>query len=223
MTYAPNEAGCGYVPLALPATSDEHAKLFFDVLDSGFADMHQLLVFRRALAGKPVGYRWATPLALMALTDTCANLFWTGPKATKGREKFKTFIVNDYRWKLDQPEHITASEIADLLWNRLRGPLVHRLGLKGTHRRIDDVVFSEMAVLSTAELGEIERGSERPWQASVSRDLRTARVTVQMEGWYWGLRKSVESLLGDSARLEHVVSRLRTGDFDPDKPCLPAT
>ena len=220
MNEALDAAGHGYVSLAFPVHSDPHAAALFNALNAGFADMHRLLVFRRPADGMPVGHRWATPLALMALTDTCANLFWTGEKG-KGWPIFQQFVLHDYSWKLDPPESITATEIADLMWNRLRGPLVHRLGLKAINRRIDNVVFSEMAVLSTADLGRIERMSERPWQASVSRDLLNARVTVQMEGWYWGLRKSVESLLGEPVRLEHVVSRLRSGEFDPDKPCLP--
>lgn len=91
-----------------------------------FADIRELIIAR----GQSGGLSIATLLSV--LTDSAANLFQPGVK--EPADRFKKFVFDNFPWADDKPFGLEPRDAVDLMWEIVRTPAVHRLGLQPERR-----------------------------------------------------------------------------------------
>jgi hypothetical protein len=171
-------------------------------ISNQFADIRELIIAR----GQSGGLSIATLLAV--LTDSAANLFQPGIK--EQAERFKKFVLENFPWGADKPDGLQPEDAVDLMWEIVRAPAVHRLGLQ------PEPPFEVRYVLlfspTDEGMSKIELSANRPFsEPTIKFDGRT--LTIQLESWYWALRYAVVEAVNTKEKVAAVRAHLQAGDF----------
>jgi hypothetical protein len=116
-------------------------------------DIRELMI-ARSLDG---GLSAATLLAV--LTDSAANLFVPGEM--EPGERFKKFLNDNFPWEDDTPYGIEREDALDLMWEIVRTPAIHRMGLQP-----DDLFKVKFVMLHSPtdeRMMQLETDDERPF------------------------------------------------------------
>ena len=121
------------------------------------------------------------------------------------RDRFKSIIVDHYPWA-DKPNmQFTHDQWAEEIYRTYRNSMAHALGIEGKGNRVK---LFRIRVKSgngasghnEKKLEAIELSASRPaWSATLRKD--SSRTILHLEGFYWGIRKLIESLSASSARM----------------------
>jgi hypothetical protein len=142
------------------------------------------------------------------LTDSAANLFQPGIK--EQAERFKKFVLENFPWGADKPDGLQPEDAVDLMWEIVRAPAVHRLGLQ------PEPPFEVRYVLlfspTDEGMSKIELSANHPFsEPTIKFDGRT--LTIQLESWYWALRYAVVEAVNTKEKVAAVRAHLQAGDF----------
>jgi len=167
-----------------------------------FADIRELIIAR----GQSGGLSIATLLSV--LTDSAANLFQPGVK--EPADRFKKFVFDNFPWADDKPFGLEPRDAVDLMWEIVRTPAVHRLGLQPDPPF--DVRYVVLFAPTDEGMSKIELSADRPFsEPTIKFDGRT--LTIQLESWYWVLRYAIVSAVNTKEKVEAVRAHIKAGDF----------
>jgi hypothetical protein len=166
------------------------------------ADIRELMIAR----GPDGGLSIATLLAV--LTDSAANLLQPGVK--EPADRFKKFVNDNFPWHVDAPYGLVPQDATDLLWEIVRTPAVHRMGLQPNPPF--QVRYVMLFTPTDELLSQIETSADRPFsEPTIKFDGRM--LTVQLESWYWALRRAVINAVDTKDKVAAVVKHLQSGDY----------
>ena len=168
-----------------------------------FADIREFMIAR----GPEGGLSIAT--LLVVLTDSAANLLQPGIKEPSDR--FRRFVNDNFPWAVDPPFGLVVEDAVDLMWEIVRAPAVHRMGLQPADPPFE-VRYVILFSPTDERLSQIEMSAERPFSDPTIRfDGRT--LTIQLESWYWALRQAIIKAVDTQEKVSAIGDHLRRGDF----------
>jgi hypothetical protein len=126
-------------------------------------------------------------------------------KLGDNRDRFKSTIVDHYPWAEEPSLQFTHDQWASEVYRTYRNSMAHALGVE---KKGDRMEFLRIRIRSSdrirghseKKLEAIELSASRPaWSATLRKD--SSRTILHLEGFYWGVRKLIESLSASSARM----------------------
>jgi hypothetical protein len=190
-----------YERLAWPPVSSPVSSILSQI-SYQCADIRELMIAR----GRDGGLSIAT--LLVVLTDSAANLLQPGIR--EAPERFKKFVNDNFPWVVDRPFGLSGQDATDLMWEIVRTPAVHRMGLQpdGPFEVRYVILFSP----TDERLSQIELSVDRPFSdPTIKFDGHT--LTVQLESWYWALRQAIIKAVNTQEKVTAIVDHLKRGDF----------
>jgi hypothetical protein len=121
------------------------------------------------------------------------------------RDRFKSIIVDHYPWTEEPSLQFTHDQWASVIYRTYRNSMAHALGVEGKGERVEFLRIrtkssNRIRGHSEKKLEAIESSASRPaWSATLRKDA--SRTILHLEGFYWGIRKLVESLSTSSVRM----------------------
>jgi hypothetical protein len=227
-----------YYPLNPHPNTPDPVKIFLrDHVDMQFHDVHIMLRLPLPAQGLDAGCNFAAAHVLLALISGVAMvLFYKknddfGKPVTSGSgARFKEVLKQYYPWddalRIPHPSSIpvTMQERIDVLYDLLRNPLAHELGvISSTHHRklkIYNTIIDRIYIdkheppLTEEQIEQIELSPTRPHNV---RDLIIPQfpdkdgkntVHIVVHTLYWGVRHLVENLTAQPTLMAHAVQYL---------------
>jgi hypothetical protein len=124
------------------------------------------------------------------------------------RDRFKSIIADHYPWSAEPSLQFTRDQWASEIYRTYRNSMAHALGVEGKGDRVEFLRIriksgNRIRGHSEKKLEAIELSAIRPaWSATLRKD--SSRTILHLEGFYWGIRKLIESISTSSARMAVV-------------------
>ncbi len=204
-----------YQPLNLDASTPPAVKRLIDRLERlSFSDAHTMLRLPIPNYRLAAGCNFAiTQVLTTAIGGLSTTLYRHGN--TDG-ERFKGLLTQHYPWSLEPRQDVPAAEAARVIYEVIRNPLTHDLGLdlhgksKGIKVKIKRIQrANSKGGLPERWIEQLERGPLRPKMSPAVTVRRDANVLL-VEALYWGLRRMVESMTRDPALIARAEVFLST-------------
>lgn len=192
-----------YHPLTLPSRlSGPEVKLIRDQLEPHLEDVHTML--RLPVAGDPglrAGCNFAIAQVLLAVVAGASVTLYQ-PSALRSRggrgQLFREILTNHYPWneELSISGRVVGNDAARILYDLLRNPLAHALGVIDP---ADSLGFTSFEVMkgsfAEADIEATERAVARPvdWTDPTLRQDGT-KLTLWVRSFYWGVRRMIENV-----------------------------
>jgi hypothetical protein len=123
--------------------------------------------------------------------------------ATDG-ERFKGLLVDHYPWTLEPYQNVSTREAARVVYEVIRNPLTHDLGLdlRGRSKGLQVKVKrwqrpNQKGGMPEKWIENLEAGPSRP-NISSAVTVRSGAQVLLVEALYWGLRRMVEGMTRDA-------------------------
>lgn len=202
-----------YQKLTLDSSTPPTVRRLIDRLERiSFSDVHTMLRLPIPNYGINAGCNFAiTHVLLTTVGGISTTLYRRGNKDWK---RFQGLLRNHYPWNLEPTQTATPAEAARIIYEVIRNPLTHDLGLD-LHRKSGGgkvIIKRLQRSKQKGGLGEhwienLEKGVVRPKMSSAVTVQPDARVLL-VEGLYWGLRRMIEAMTRDSQLMARAESYL---------------
>ena len=133
----------------------------------------------------------------------------------KNGARFRGLLVEYYPFGSEPTNSVPVSEAARTLWSVFRNPLAHDLGFDLEKKAKTPVVKVFRVVTNQGRRGltekrieALENTSLRPVILKPTLQVRTDATVLSVDALYWGVRRMVENLLGDTARVQAAEKNL---------------
>ncbi len=200
-----------YHPLFLPQdTPNELRHLVKDVFDTAFKEVRFLLRTNTPDSNEKGSLQISIAVLLLALADSAAQLFDNSELDNKN--KFIHFMNKNYPWDLDPPDALNIQQACEWLWDA-RCSLVHRRGLSfgGNRKKYKIGRIHSQTENSLLHLEQLK--NMRPYsEGSVGEN--DDRIIFWLDGFYWGLRITIENVLNNSENQTTILEHLKSGKWD---------
>lgn len=116
--------------------------------------------------------------------------------------RFREFLEQYYPWEY---EDLDKGQVSEILWQFLRNPLVHALGIlpvTGMPGSINSIQVNKSAI-NLEEILELENIPRSLWLSSTF-ELEHSTFHVNVPPLYWGLHQLFRNLLSDASQM-HLV------------------
>jgi hypothetical protein len=190
-----------YERLRWPPVSERLSSVL-SLMSHQLADIRELMIVRAPNGVLSV----ATLLAVM--TDSAANLL--EPSEKEHSDRFRKFLKDNFPWTDDRPYGLEVADAIDLLWEVVRTPAVHRLGLQ------PDPIFQVKYVMIFTVTDETMSALELSDESSLSEPtikFDGTTLTIQLESWYWGLRRAIVNAVNTKAKVDAIATHIQSGAF----------
>jgi hypothetical protein len=117
-------------------------------------------------------------------------------------DRFKEFLESYYPWEY---EFLDKRQVGDILWQLLRNPLVHALGIlpfTGLSQSINRAQINKSA-LSLEQVLELENIARPHWLSSTF-ELVNSTFHVNVPPLYWGLHQLFRNLFSDTNQMRLI-------------------
>lgn len=151
------------------------------------------------------GCNFAIAQVLMATVSGVSTTLYSysGGKGTR----FKGLLIDYYPWGQEPAQSLTPEQSADIIYSVFRNPLTHDLGQDIEKKAKTPLVKIKRLVTKNKTRGlpekaieKIENTAKRP-NMSPTVTTRSDATVLLVEALYWGLRKMIEELTADKARI----------------------
>jgi hypothetical protein len=204
-----------YHPLNPAPNTPDPVKIFLrDHVDMQFHDVHVLLRLPMHEQGLDAGCNFAAANVLLALIGGMSRVLYK-TKLRGDENHFKGVLKDYYPWgdELKTPligDSVTQEEGADILYEVVRNPLVHELGIVDRNKKdrckvrntyIDRILIKKHKTgLSEEQIEDIECSLTRPSIVPNTIVLKfpdengNNTVDILVAALYWGVRRMAENL-----------------------------
>lgn len=188
-----------------PATKPRVRGLIQRVEDHYLRDVHAML--RLPVPGSEItaGCNFAIAQVLLAIVSGVSVTLYEHSGGKGGR--FKQLLVDYYPWSEEPVPVHDREETAAMIYSLVRNPLTHDLGVDlETKHRTRSVTVKRLTT-DHETCGHTEAGVEaleidaRPVSLSPTMTVEADRVVLLVEAFYWGIRRMLQKLSADSARV----------------------
>jgi hypothetical protein len=202
-----------YQPLILDPSTPPSVKRLIDRLENlSFNDVHTMLRLPVRNYRLDPGCNFAIAQVLMTVIGGISTTLYR--QGTNDGERFKGLLKNHYLWDLEPTRDVTTDEAARIIYQVLRNPLTHDLGLdlhghsKGKKVKVKRLQRSaHKGGLTERWIEKLEREPTRPKMSSAV-TVRGDAIVLLIEGLYWGLRRMVEAMTHDAHLMAQAESFL---------------
>ncbi len=173
--------------------------------DMQFDDVRSMMKLPRPKQGMTGGCNFASAVALCNLIAGVATVLYERPRGYPGRgDGFVALLMQYYPWQPDED----GQRNAEVLWEFVRNPLVHSLGVGVTPGQRQAQVTIVKSSYRERGLRRIERSSSHPGP-SLAIATRGNHHTLWVVGLYWGVSEILRRLLRDPAQMAAAERRLK--------------
>ena len=202
-----------YVPLALPKSLPNPVLTAIRIgVDPLLEDVHWMLATTISMPNDTGPRRqFQTPIAhvlLATVAGVSTELFHPPDDKKNTGDRFRECLSRYFPWHIDPPENVTSECAARILYGAFRNPLVHYLGWSKPRRptvRLGQVFRGTDDAENSVE--ELERLTEKPYSKPFLVVTPQSR-TLQLDSFYWCIRKLVECWSSDGTQVSHAAKRL---------------
>jgi len=196
-----------YTNLSISETAPAVVKNFVrNQLDMQFADINCMLRLPIHELSLHAGFNFAAANSLLSLVSGIAALISPGINTQRqSGPKFKEVLKRYYPWDLQPPlpDGKDLEIVVDHLYEYLRNPLAHTLGLKPAGNFLVAIV---KAPLTEEEVRKLETSDTPPYQAVEYTPIeingeQIEQISLHIPAFYWGVRKMVTRLTEDQLQM----------------------
>lgn len=201
-----------YKALKLSSSTPARVKSLVRSLESHyFSDVHTMLRLPLPNHELTAGCNFAIAQVLAATVSGISVTLYS-QDGHKGA-RFKGVLRDYYPWSLEPGNFVQNDEGARVLYELIRNPLIHDLGLDlDKKRKAHKVIVKRLASTPGGGLSEqfIEalESRSRPSPISPTVSIQGARTVVLVEALYWGVRQMIEKLTTDPGRMKNAEALL---------------
>jgi hypothetical protein len=202
-----------YRPLALdPKTPLRVKHLVQSLEDHFFRDVHTMLRLPEPDNQLIAGCNFAITQVLAAAVSGISVTLYSHTGGSGAR--FKALLKDFYPWFLEPGNAVTPQAGADVIYSVIRNPLTHDLGLDLEKKRKTQKVVVKRLATDRGRKGLPENIVEqleaagRTVKMSPTITILSGRTVLLVEAFYWGVRKMIEELSRDSARMQAATTFL---------------
>jgi hypothetical protein len=182
-------------------------------LDMQFADVHCMLRLPIIEADLHAGFNFAAANSLLALVSGISALISPGINTHRqSGDKFKEVLIKYYPWDIQPPvpSDKNIEVVVDHLYQYLRNPLAHTLGLKPAGNFLVTIVKDPM---QEAEIVTLEQNDSPSYQAVEYTPVnmngeQIEQISLYIATFYWGVRKMLTRLTEDTAQMTNTEREL---------------
>ena len=206
-----------YQPIALPShVPDELTSLIREIIDPFLGEIRFLLSVQKPDQGPKGSLHRPLLILLLAAADGAAQLLYSEGKKATNREKFKSFIKNNFPWELDSPDGLSIDEACQFLWEEVRCPLFHRYSLRTNQANTSGMVkFGRVLATDEEKLTQLELlTDQRPYSDPTFRRDHT-RTIVWIDSFYWALRIAITRSINTPEKAATITAWVKSGEWDP--------
>ena len=203
-----------YQPLILdPATPPAVRRLIDRLERLSFGDVHTMLRLPVPNYRLTAGCNFAiTQVLTTAIGGLSTTLYRHG---NYDGERFKGLLTHHYPWNLEPRQSVPPAEAARVIYEVIRNPLTHDLGLD-LHGKSKGVKVKLKRIQRVGGKGgmpekwveKLERGPRPIMSPSVT--VRSDARVLLVEALYWGLRRMVEEMTHDTSLMARAEAFLAT-------------
>ena len=204
-----------YIPLALdPELGPRVKKVIRRLEDHYFRDVHAMLRLPAPAMDISPGCNFAIAQVLASVVSGVSVTLYQH-SGRKGR-RFKDLLVDYYPWSEEPEPPADTSEAARQIYELVRNPLTHDLGLDLEAKCQTQRVVVKRLLKNRKTCGHTERGVEaleaaaRPRRLSPTITVKGERVVLLVEAFYWGIRMMLLKLNADRRRMEAAEAFLES-------------
>jgi len=212
-----------YVKLQIPPnTPSEIGSIVRGSFDMYFEDVHTMLQLPMPNTEASAGCNFPVALTLFAVVSAVSRVIY--PLESPDGGGFKQLLGEKFPWDAEPPGGLRDGAAADYLYDEFRNPLAHTAGLairpapaKAPHRYIFYSPATHRRVQKSRgpaelEVARIEASEVRPegWPPTLALDSSDAPPMMEffLEGLYWGIRRMITNLCGDTTIMKDAVANL---------------
>ncbi len=204
-----------YHHLNLDPTTPPAVRRLIDRLERySFSDAHTMLRLPVPNYRLNAGCNFAiTQLLTAAIGGISTTLYRRG---NRDGERFKGLLTDHYPWTSEPPQSVSKAEAARVIYEVIRNPLTHDLGLDlhGGSSKVK-VKIKRLARIGARGgppekwIEQLENSLVRP-KMSPAVTVRTDASVLLVEALYWGVRRMVEDMTRDTALMASAEAFLAT-------------
>ena len=184
--------------------------------DHYFRDVHAMFRLPAPAIEVIPGCNFAIAQVLASVVSGVSATLYkhSGPKGTR----FKELLVNYYPWSEEPEPPRDVAESATMIYELVRNPLTHDLGLDLEAKRRTQKVVIKRLTTDQGRCGHTEAGVEaleakaRPARMSPTLKIQSGRVVLLVEAFYWGIRRMLFNLNADTRRTAAAEAFLESLD-----------
>lgn len=226
------------VPLKLsPKTPPNFRDLIEEIQRAQLSEVHvMLLLGSHALRTHGTACPFAIAQTLLSLVRGLSTLTYRKAEGNL-QQSFRAILRDHYPWAAEPEGAVPAARAIDALYSLYRNPLSHVVTmaptdpageLRGALKRETIGVRRQQAPGATdwteEALIELEKSSIRPsvLRPTLAQEARWKYLLwLTVEGFYWGMRRLIESLTVSTARME--AARRFFGEHEKPPPLIRST
>lgn len=215
-----------YIPLRLASSTPPIVQRFIDLAIERrlLVEARELLVIAPLRRSDAPIHFWHAPTHLLLSVISGVSVTLYDPRAMSGAA-FKGLLRDLYPWHLEPGFAKDASGVlADTLYDVFRNPAVHALSIAMEEQRLTRgevarwlfpggyrIRFRMRLLGDESEVRQLEELSERPENLDPTLSSVGQLRELDLTALYWGIRKMIESLTQDQARMEAAEVFLGAG------------
>lgn len=202
-----------YRGLKIDPSAPANVRKLVEKLESHYlSDVHSMLRLPIPNYRIMAGCNFAIAQVLMATVGGVSTTLYSH-SGGKGK-RFKNLLIDYYPLKLEPGRSVLPEKAADVIYSVFRNPLTHDLGLDIEKKaKTPSVKLKRRATkhktkgLPEKEIEALEDSAKRP-SMSPTVIIRPDATILFVEALYWGVRRMIEDLVADKARMELADSFL---------------
>jgi len=200
-----------YIPLNLSSYAKKKLGQFLLLLEENWLKEIHYLLSSAWTEDKNIPPRQAhITSGVMCLTTVAgmSTIFYKPDEYGRGKAgiHFKGLLNNHYPWNLDKPLGISSTDAVDQLYNEIRNPLAHSLGIDTSSKKL---IYLLPAVYTRQDLNKRIADKQLPF-GSPSIKKNNNEITFAPASFYWGIRKMIENILSTDKDVDDLFKRLQT-------------
>jgi hypothetical protein len=196
-----------------PATPPPVRRLIDRLERLSFSDVHTMLRLPVPNYRLSAGCNFAiTQVLTTAIGGLSTTLYRQG---SSDGERFKGLLTHHYPWNLEPHQNVSPAEAARVVYEIIRNPLTHDLGLdlRGKSKGVKVKLKRLQRAGGRGGMPEnwvekLERGPRPIMSPAVT--VRSDASVLLVEALYWGLRRMVEGMTRDATLMARAEAFLAT-------------
>ena len=200
--------------LSIDSATPPRVKSLIRALENLYlSDVHTMLKLPQPDHGLSAGCSFAIAQVLAAAISGISVTLYDIYKPGVAGLRFKSLLKDFFPWSLEPGNAIKPEEGAEIIYSLIRNPLTHALGLdlekkrKGQKIIVKRLGSAADRGLDDPTIAQLEDSSRR-FKMSPTVTIRAARTEILVEALYWGIRRMVEELSRDRARMQRAETSL---------------
>ncbi len=184
----------------------EVEKFITNHLDMQFNDVRAMMRLPLPRQGMTGGCNFAAAVVMCNLIQGAAKLLYSRPKGRTGKgDGFVALLLDYFPWTPRE----NKDEKADVLYDLVRNPLAHSLGVFLTPTQKGIPLSIAKGPLREPQLRRLERSRRRPPGLPAPISARGKRYTLDVTALYWATLEMMRRLAQDTNQMTLAVQRLR--------------